>query len=190
MAESYVAIHQGKKNGRMMLESIENGPLVYPTIEENGAIRPKNMQNSLSKRKLQDDYDFKETNIVSFQGLAVPSFLPGDDPITCLNKVMAFMSTIMASRFPSTNNQLRSSNSRNQATILHGRVTVQQVQGRQGQSFARTGNKGNATSSRGNNVAGQARVVKRHNCQGEGNMERQCNQPKRPRNSAWLRKRC
>ncbi|GKB50891.1 hypothetical protein Tco_0901644 [Tanacetum coccineum] len=27
---------KGKKNGRMMLESIENGPLVYPTIEENG----------------------------------------------------------------------------------------------------------------------------------------------------------
>ncbi|GJY84139.1 hypothetical protein Tco_0497515 [Tanacetum coccineum] len=32
---------KGKKNGRMMLESIENGPLVYPTIEENSAIRPK-----------------------------------------------------------------------------------------------------------------------------------------------------
>ncbi|GKG28852.1 hypothetical protein Tco_0416217, partial [Tanacetum coccineum] len=29
------------KNGRMMLESIENGPLVYPAIEENGQIRNK-----------------------------------------------------------------------------------------------------------------------------------------------------
>ncbi|GKB65538.1 hypothetical protein Tco_0921724 [Tanacetum coccineum] len=27
---------KGNKKGRMMLESIENGPLVYPTIEENG----------------------------------------------------------------------------------------------------------------------------------------------------------
>nr|GEV83774.1 hypothetical protein [Tanacetum cinerariifolium] len=27
---------KGKKNGRMMLESIKNGPLVYPTIEVNG----------------------------------------------------------------------------------------------------------------------------------------------------------
>ncbi|GJU05732.1 hypothetical protein Tco_1122162 [Tanacetum coccineum] len=27
---------KGKKNGRMMLESIENRPLVYSTIEENG----------------------------------------------------------------------------------------------------------------------------------------------------------
>ncbi|GJU62221.1 hypothetical protein Tco_1244056 [Tanacetum coccineum] len=30
---------KGKKNGRIMLESIENGPLVYLTIEENGQVR-------------------------------------------------------------------------------------------------------------------------------------------------------
>ncbi|GJW92391.1 hypothetical protein Tco_0169944 [Tanacetum coccineum] len=29
---------KGKKNGRMMLESIEIGPLVYPTIVENGLL--------------------------------------------------------------------------------------------------------------------------------------------------------
>ncbi|GJS02156.1 hypothetical protein Tco_0318664 [Tanacetum coccineum] len=49
-------------------------------------------------------------------------FLPGDDPIACLNKAMTFMSTVVASRFPSTNNQLRtSSNLRNQATIPDGK---------------------------------------------------------------------
>ncbi|GJU43764.1 hypothetical protein Tco_1201030 [Tanacetum coccineum] len=65
-------------------------------------------------------------------GLAIPSFLLGDDLIACLNKAMAFMSTVMASRFPLTNNQLRtSSNPRNQATIQDGMVTVQQVKGRQ-----------------------------------------------------------
>ncbi|GKE68233.1 hypothetical protein Tco_1526305 [Tanacetum coccineum] len=36
MAESHMAIHQRNENSRMMLESIENGPLVYPTIEEDG----------------------------------------------------------------------------------------------------------------------------------------------------------
>nr|GEW58592.1 hypothetical protein [Tanacetum cinerariifolium] len=30
-----------KKNGRMMLDSVDNGPLVYPTVEENGQTRPK-----------------------------------------------------------------------------------------------------------------------------------------------------
>ncbi|GJY71101.1 hypothetical protein Tco_0474804 [Tanacetum coccineum] len=46
-----------KKNGRMMLESIENGPLVYPTIEENGAIRPKKYAELTEQEMLQDDCD-------------------------------------------------------------------------------------------------------------------------------------
>ncbi|GJZ15189.1 hypothetical protein Tco_0550866 [Tanacetum coccineum] len=58
-------------------------------------------------------------------GLVVPSFNPSDDPIASLNKAMTFLSTTFASRFPQTNNQLRtSSNPRNQATIQDGRVIV------------------------------------------------------------------
>ncbi|GJT47473.1 retrovirus-related pol polyprotein from transposon TNT 1-94 [Tanacetum coccineum] len=91
--------------------------------------------------------------------LVVPMFTQGDDLIACLNK----------------------------ATIQDGRVTAQQFQGRQGQSYVGTGYKGNATSSGGNNTGGQARVVKCYNCQGEGNMARQCTQPKRPRNAAWFK---
>ncbi|GJY52415.1 reverse transcriptase domain-containing protein [Tanacetum coccineum] len=47
----------------------------------------------------------------------------------------------------------------------------------------------NATSSRGNNTSGQARVVKCYNCQGEGHMARQCTQPNRPRNTAWYKEK-
>ncbi|GJU97728.1 hypothetical protein Tco_1326999 [Tanacetum coccineum] len=57
-------------------------------------------------------------------GFDVPVFSPGDDPIACLNKAMAFLTAIASSRFPSTNNQLRtSSNLRNQATIQDGKRT-------------------------------------------------------------------
>ncbi|GJS51447.1 integrase, catalytic region, zinc finger, CCHC-type containing protein [Tanacetum coccineum] len=123
-------------------------------------------------------------------GFAVPVFSPGDDPIACLNKAMAFLTAVASSRFPSTNNQLRtSSNPRNQATIQDDRVIVQQVQGRQGQNYSGTTYKGNATSSRGNTTSGQARVVKCYNCQGEGHMARQCTQPKRPRNAAWYKEK-
>ncbi|GJT97395.1 retrovirus-related pol polyprotein from transposon TNT 1-94 [Tanacetum coccineum] len=56
-------------------------------------------------------------------------FSVGDDPIVCLNKAMAFLTAVASSRFPSTNNQLRtSSNPRNQATIQDDRVTVQQTE--------------------------------------------------------------
>ncbi|GJS87302.1 integrase, catalytic region, zinc finger, CCHC-type containing protein [Tanacetum coccineum] len=112
-------------------------------------------------------------------GFDVPVFSPGDDPIACLNKAMAFLIVVASSRFLSTNNKLRtSSNPRNQSTIQDGRVTMQEVQGRQGQSYSGTGYKSNATSSGGNNASGQARVVKCYNCQGEGHMARQCTQPK------------
>ncbi|GJZ18932.1 hypothetical protein Tco_0555522 [Tanacetum coccineum] len=69
-------------------------------------------------------------------GFAVPVFSLGDDLIACLNKAMAFLTAVASSRFPTTNNQLRtSSNLRNQATIQDGRVTMQQVQGRQWQEL-------------------------------------------------------
>nr|GEU97256.1 hypothetical protein [Tanacetum cinerariifolium] len=56
-------------------------------------------------------------------GLVVPVFSLGDDLISCLNEAMAFLTDIASSRFPSTNNQLRTScNPRNQATIQDGRV--------------------------------------------------------------------
>nr|GEZ51159.1 hypothetical protein [Tanacetum cinerariifolium] len=58
-----------------------------------------------------------------------PVFSQGDDPIGCLNKAMAFLMAIAFSKFPSTNNQLRtSSNLRNQTTIQDGRVTMQQTE--------------------------------------------------------------
>ncbi|GKE67230.1 UBN2 domain-containing protein, partial [Tanacetum coccineum] len=104
-----------------------------------------------------------------------------EDPIECINKAMAFLLAV-ASRFPLLNNQLRTlSNPKNQATIQDGRVTVQQVHGRQHQSYAGTGNRGIATTLEGNVVVGPLRVVKCYNCQGEGHMARQCTQPKRPR---------
>ncbi|GJV42310.1 hypothetical protein Tco_1420750 [Tanacetum coccineum] len=72
------------------------------------------------KGKKKDDYDVQATNIV-LQGLPpdVYSLVNyRDDPIAFLNKAIAFMSSVMALRFPSSNNQLRtSSNPRNQVPI-------------------------------------------------------------------------
>nr|GEU69612.1 retrovirus-related Pol polyprotein from transposon TNT 1-94 [Tanacetum cinerariifolium] len=65
-------------------------------------------------------------------GLAVLVFKQGDDPIDAINKMMSFLSIVVTSHFPSTNNQLRNSSSqRQQATIHDGRVIVQPLQRRQ-----------------------------------------------------------
>ncbi|GJR52530.1 hypothetical protein Tco_1403051 [Tanacetum coccineum] len=294
---------KGKKNGRMMLDSIDNGLLVYPTVEENRQARPKKYYKLAKAQQLQDDCDVHATNIIlqsippdvyalvnhqeaakdiwdrilladqwhayywdddaaslslyqvsecsstrmkqvcssmypplqqftpvyaepihhqhhhtpvnpqqqsvspqTFifpsvtqqsqaefpqldSGLVVPTFRQGEDLIECINKAMAFL-FVVASRFTPLNNQLStSSNPRNQATIQDGRVTVQQVQGRQTQSFVGTGNRGIATTSRRNYAAGQEKVVKCYNCLGEGYIAKQCTQPKRPRNFAWFKEK-
>ncbi|GKD76351.1 hypothetical protein Tco_1338972, partial [Tanacetum coccineum] len=46
---------KGKKNSRMMLESIDNGPLVYPTVKEDGQIRKKKYVELTEQEQLQDD---------------------------------------------------------------------------------------------------------------------------------------
>ncbi|GJX52929.1 hypothetical protein Tco_0281298 [Tanacetum coccineum] len=77
----------------------------------------------------------QQTHLVEFpqmdSGLAVPVFKKGDDHIDAINNMMSFLSTVVTSRFPTTNNQLRnSSNPRQQVTIHDGRMTVQPLQGR------------------------------------------------------------
>ncbi|GKA86073.1 retrovirus-related pol polyprotein from transposon TNT 1-94 [Tanacetum coccineum] len=124
----------------------------------------------------------------AYSGLAVPVFKQGDDPIDAINKMMSFLSIVITSRFPSTNNQLRnSSNPRQQATIHDGRVTVQPLQGRPNSYAAGTSGTKVNTSGTGGNYSGQQRVVKCFNCQGEGHMARQCPKPKRKRDATWFK---
>ncbi|GJX63282.1 integrase, catalytic region, zinc finger, CCHC-type containing protein [Tanacetum coccineum] len=60
---------QGKDHGRIILNSVENEPLVWPTAEqEDGTVRLKTYKELSDKEKLQADCDLKATNIV-LQGL-------------------------------------------------------------------------------------------------------------------------
>ncbi|GJZ27287.1 retrovirus-related pol polyprotein from transposon TNT 1-94 [Tanacetum coccineum] len=136
----------------------------------------------------------QQTHLTEFpqidSGLAVLVFKQGDDPIDAINKMMSFLSTVVTSRFPSTNNQLRnSSNPRQQVTIHDGRVTVQPLQGRQNSYDAGTSGTRANTSRTGGNYSGQQRMVKCFNCQGEGHIVRQCPKPKTKRDATWLREK-
>nr|GEU30143.1 hypothetical protein [Tanacetum cinerariifolium] len=174
---------KSREYGRIMLESVEHGPLIWLSIEENGSsynnpqlqqqfppsqygsIHPTQHYSStfssepqFNHSSLPPSYPYQsqinhQTSSViqiAYQspqvtthpmteltlvdsGLAVLIFSLGDDPIACLNKEMAFLTAIASSSVSLTNNQLRASlNLINHATIQDGRVTVQQIQGRQG----------------------------------------------------------
>ncbi|GJZ20317.1 hypothetical protein Tco_0556907 [Tanacetum coccineum] len=239
----------------MMLKSIENGPLVYPTIEENGVIRPKKYAELIEQEQLQDDCNAQATNIV-LQGLppnvyslvnhcqapkisGIESRESLHDYCLRFSQLINDMHTIgmtmqqvqvntnflnalqpkwrkfvthvkLAKNIYTTNyDQLYAYLSQyeghaNEARMLCERypypltlVANHQTQSHSvqypqqlsstpplayssqlylptydGQRFAGTGTKGNATSSRGNNVVGQARIVKCYNCPGEGHMAR------------------
>nr|GEV79007.1 hypothetical protein [Tanacetum cinerariifolium] len=57
-----------KQHGRMILESVEHGPLLWPTVDENGVTRPKKYSELSTTEAIQVNCDVKATNII-LQGL-------------------------------------------------------------------------------------------------------------------------
>nr|GEZ56498.1 hypothetical protein [Tanacetum cinerariifolium] len=98
-------------------------------------------------------------------GLVVPVFQKGDDPIDAINHMMSFLTSVVTSRYPTINNQLRtSSNPRQQATINDGRVTIQPIYRRQ--NHMSTGSSRPFTSGSGGTF-GRQRVIVCYNCKEE-----------------------
>nr|GEV62075.1 retrovirus-related Pol polyprotein from transposon TNT 1-94 [Tanacetum cinerariifolium] len=70
---SSILAHLGRpicrQHGRMILESVKNGPLLWSTIEENGVTRVKKYSELSTTEAIQADCDVKATNII-LQGLS------------------------------------------------------------------------------------------------------------------------
>ncbi|GJX36477.1 retrovirus-related pol polyprotein from transposon TNT 1-94 [Tanacetum coccineum] len=98
---------------------------------------------------------------------------------------MSFLTPVVTSRYPTTNNQLRtSSNPCQQATIYDGKVIVQPVQGRQ-TTYA-TGTTRKYTPGASGSNAGKQRTVICYNCKGEGHIAKHCTKPKKKRDETWF----
>ncbi|GJV59618.1 retrovirus-related pol polyprotein from transposon TNT 1-94 [Tanacetum coccineum] len=87
-------------------------------------------------------------------GLDIPVFKHGDDPIDSINHIMSFLTSVVTSRYPTTNNQLRNSTYTPRAS---------------GRNY------------------GKQRTVICYNCKGEGHMSKQCTKPKRKRDDSWFK---
>nr|GEU94550.1 retrovirus-related Pol polyprotein from transposon TNT 1-94 [Tanacetum cinerariifolium] len=171
------------QDGRMILESVQNGPLIWPTIEEMSQQYSTNKSSTpLSITYPSNDYQSSIHHIVYYpqpsipllenastinqhlefpqidSGLTVPVFKQGDDPIDDINNIMSFLSAVVTSRYPTTNNQLR--NSSNPWTYT--------------------------PRASGSNLRKQRTVIC-NNCKGEEHMSKQCIKPKRKRDASWFK---
>nr|GEW46777.1 hypothetical protein [Tanacetum cinerariifolium] len=118
-------------------------------------------------------------------GLVVLVFQKGDDPIDAINHMMSCLTAVVTSRYPTTNNQLRtSSNPCQQATINNGRVTIELIQGRQNSMTAGSSRPYTSGSS---GTLGKQRVIVYYNYKREGHMSKQCTKPKRKKDEEWFK---
>ncbi|GKE10997.1 hypothetical protein Tco_1414548 [Tanacetum coccineum] len=65
---------QNREHGRVILESIEHCPLIWPTIKENWVTRTNKYAELYAAEKIQVDCDLKATNII-LQGLPSDIYL-------------------------------------------------------------------------------------------------------------------
>ncbi|GJU76129.1 retrovirus-related pol polyprotein from transposon TNT 1-94 [Tanacetum coccineum] len=162
--------------------------IIYPSNDYQSSIHHNVYSPSSSIPQLEYAPSINQQPEFSQQdsGLIVLVFQKGDDPIDAINHMMSFLTAVVTSRYPTTNNQLRnSSNPRQQATINNGRVTLQPIQGRQ-TSLAAGTTRTYTPGASGSN-SGKQRTVICYNCKGEGHMSKQCTKPKRKRDDSWFK---
>ncbi|GKB43380.1 retrovirus-related pol polyprotein from transposon TNT 1-94 [Tanacetum coccineum] len=193
---------ENRENGRMILSSVQNGPLIWPTItDEDGTTRTKTYFELSATKKIQADCDCKAVNIV-LQGLPPDVYAIFNHHKVAKeiwDKVKLLMQGMKLSL---KEKECKLYDEFDKFTFVKGETLYRLLPDwslavlvlspkddpiaclNKAMDFLTVGN---ATSSGGNNASGQARVVKCYNCQGEGHMSRQCTQPKRPRNTAWFK---
>ncbi|GKB21153.1 hypothetical protein Tco_0855076 [Tanacetum coccineum] len=150
--------HEMYDNEVCLLSERHQDPLALQQVSSSqyGAVHPSQQYSTTYPLSLAISYP-----PVQHSSLVVLMFNKGDGPIDVINKMMSFFSTVVSSRFPSTNNQLRnSSNPRQHAIINDQRVTVQPYQGRTNSYAADTSGSRVNTAGLGGWNSSQHRVEK------------------------------
>ncbi|GJT31179.1 hypothetical protein Tco_0911454 [Tanacetum coccineum] len=103
-----------------------------------------------------DKFDYKMGETL------LPVFKQGDDPIDAINHMMSFLSDVVTSHYPITNNQGR-------------------------QIFFATGTTRTYTPRVSRINSGKQRTIICYNCKGEGHMSKQSTKPKRKQDDSWFK---
>ncbi|GJY94497.1 retrovirus-related pol polyprotein from transposon TNT 1-94 [Tanacetum coccineum] len=136
--------------------------VTYPSNDFQSSIHHNFYSPSSSIPQLEYPPQINQQSEFSQQdsGLIIQVFQKGDDLIDAIDHMMSFSTTVVTSRYPTTNYQLR--NSSNPSTYTPG--------------------------ASGSNSRKQRTVIC-YNCKGEGHMSRQCTKPKRKRDDSWYKEK-
>ncbi|GJW88552.1 retrovirus-related pol polyprotein from transposon TNT 1-94 [Tanacetum coccineum] len=168
-----------RQHGRRILESVENGTLIWSSIEENRVTRPKKYFELSATEAIQADCDIKATNII-LQGLPL-SVLHWKGSVCCY---VEFASLLIRRGQPLrsgfctqlTCSQLHAyleqhEQHANEVRLMHERTSRTYTPGASGSN------------------SGKQRTVICYNCKGEGHMSRQCTKQKRKRDDSWFKEK-
>ncbi|GKA78911.1 integrase, catalytic region, zinc finger, CCHC-type containing protein [Tanacetum coccineum] len=164
-----------RQHGRMILEFIENGPLIWPSIEENGVTRPTKYSELSPTEAIQADCDVKATNII-LQGLPP--------------KVYAlFLNTLPPdwSKFVTDVKLVWDLHTTN-IDQLHAYLGQHEFHANEGrQTSLAAGTLRTYTPRASGSNFGKQRTVICYNCKGEGHMSKQCTKPKKKQDDSWFK---
>nr|GEV27872.1 hypothetical protein [Tanacetum cinerariifolium] len=191
-----------RQHGRIILESIENDPLIWPSIEENKVTRPKKYSELSATEAIQADCDVKATNII-LQGLYQRECKLYDEFDEFAYKKGKTLRDFYL-RFSLLLNDMNIYNMKLEQFQVNTKflntlppewskfmIDVKLVRdlhttnGRQ-TSFV-TGTSRTYTSKANGNNSGKQRTVICYNYKGEGHMSKQCTKPKRKRDDSWFK---
>ncbi|GJU03049.1 retrovirus-related pol polyprotein from transposon TNT 1-94 [Tanacetum coccineum] len=184
---AYLEQHERHANEVCLIHDRNSDPLALVASHQMTQTPYQSHQHTyLNSQPQQQVSPYQSQQFGSPYHLVVPVFQKGDDPINVINHMMSFLTSVVTSRYPTTNNQLRnSSNPRQQATIYDGKVTMQPVKGRQTTYTAST-TRTNTHGASGSN-SGKQRTIIYYNYKGEGHMSKQCTKPRRKRDESWFK---
>nr|GEY38153.1 retrovirus-related Pol polyprotein from transposon TNT 1-94 [Tanacetum cinerariifolium] len=174
-----------RQHGRMILELVKQGPLLWPIVEEDGVTRLKKYSELSVAKAIQADCDVKATNII-LQGLP-PEFVsqgssssnlsisyPVNDTSSIVNH-NAYMASSSAPRIECA------------AMVQHSLEYSPHETGLVGRQNFMSAGSSRLFTSRSGGAPGKQRVIVCYNCKGEGHMSKQCTKPKRKRDAEWFK---
>nr|GEW67510.1 integrase, catalytic region, zinc finger, CCHC-type, peptidase aspartic, catalytic [Tanacetum cinerariifolium] len=168
-----------RQHGRVILESVENGPLIWPSIEENGVTRPKKYFELSPTEAIQADCDIKATNII-LQGIP-----PKVYALVSNHKVAKELLKIIQLLMQGTSLTKQERECKLYDEFDKFAYKKGEHYGRQ--TSLAIGTSRTYTPGASGNNSGKQRTVICYNCKGEGHMSKQCTKPKRKRDDSWFK---